>query len=67
MSVFLPYFRVRTIFDASTEALLPRPIPPLSGYFDVLMEYARQARWGKQPATCWERATATTATIAKVV
>ncbi len=53
--VFLPYFRVRTVFDPGAGASLARPIPPLSEYFEALMDYARAARWGRRPATRWER------------
>ena len=53
--VFLPYFRVRTIFDAGAGAGLAPPIPPLAQYFDALMDYAREARWGKNPVARWER------------
>lgn len=53
--VFLPYFRVNSVFDAGEGAALAPPIPPLGEYFDVLMDYARVARWGKTPVTRWER------------
>lgn len=55
-AVFLPYFRVRSVFDPGAGAALAPPVPPLESYFEVLMDYARQARWGKSPRTRWERA-----------
>lgn len=58
MSVFLPYFRVRSVFEAGSSERLAGPMPPLADYFDVLMDYARQACWGKQPTTRWERESA---------
>lgn len=54
--VFLPYFRVNSVFDSGEGAKLAPPIPPLTEYFDMLMDYARVARWGKSPSTRWERA-----------
>lgn len=53
--VFLPYFRVRSIFDPGAGAALHPPIPPLEEYFDHLMDYARMARWGKRPLARWKR------------
>ena len=48
------YFKVRCIFDAlrGRRALGAQP-PPLEQYFDVLMSYARDARWGKSPMPRW--------------
>jgi thioester reductase-like protein len=52
-SVFVPYFDMRVVFDdARTRAVLaPAGIkpPPLRNYFPTLMDYAREARWGKRP------------------
>lgn len=67
MSVFLPYFRVRSTFDGGAGADLIPAIPPLSTYFDVLMTYARRARWGKEPLTRWEQQAAVAATGAEVL
>jgi len=53
--VFLPYFRVRSVFDPGAGAALAPPIPPLGNYFDALMDYARVARWGKRPVPRWKR------------
>ncbi len=60
-AVFLPYFRVRTIFDPGAGASLMAPIPPLGSYFPALMDYARDARWGKRPSPRWERVSAVAA------
>lgn len=54
-AVFLPYFRVRSVFDPGAGAELAPAIPPLGSYFDGLMDYAREARWGKRPLARWER------------
>ncbi len=54
--VFLPYFRVKSTFDPGAGAALAPPIPPLHTYFPALMDYARQARWGKTPLPRWKRA-----------
>jgi thioester reductase-like protein len=54
-SVFLPYFRVKTIFDPGAGAGLAAPVPSLEAYFPELMDYARQARWGKTPLPRWKR------------
>jgi len=53
--VFLPYFRVNSVFDAGAGASLAPPIPPLAEYFHALMDYARVAKWGKTPSARWER------------
>ncbi|MGI8731188.1 MAG: SDR family oxidoreductase [Solirubrobacteraceae bacterium] len=48
------YFQVHCIFDALRgRGLLGATPPPLEQYFPVLMEYARQARWGKTPVARW--------------
>jgi hypothetical protein len=53
--VFFPYFDVRARFDtsAATEALEPAGIrvPPLPGYFDTLVHFARATQWGRKPLT----------------
>jgi long-chain acyl-CoA synthetase len=54
--VFLPYFRMRSVFDGGAGAALTPPAPPLASYFDTLMAYARDARWGRVPMARWERA-----------
>ena len=54
-AVFLPYFRVQSVFDPGAGAGLTPPIPPLEAYFGQLMDYARVARWGKQPLPRWKR------------
>lgn len=54
-AVFLPYFRVQSVFDPGAGASLAPPVPPLEDYFGELMDYARQARWGKQPMPRWKR------------
>ncbi len=53
--VYFPYFGLRVRFDdVATRALLtPAGVraEPLHGYFDVLMDYAQRARWGRSPLT----------------
>ncbi len=53
--VFMSYFRVRYKFDAlwGHRALETKPAPPLEEYFPALMNYAREARWGKNPSPRW--------------
>jgi thioester reductase-like protein len=51
---FLPYFRVRGVFDAARGHRLGFRPPPLEGYFSTLMDYARATRWGKRPRARWE-------------
>ncbi|HEV2059266.1 MAG TPA: SDR family oxidoreductase [Solirubrobacteraceae bacterium] len=47
----VPYFSVRCTFDARrARDLLGATPPPISHYFPALMRYAREARWGKEPA-----------------
>jgi len=51
----VPYFSVRCTFDARrARDLLGASPPPLSTYFPALMSYARDARWGKNPAPRWD-------------
>jgi hypothetical protein len=53
--VFFPYFDVQVRFDttAAREALEPAGIrvPPLRGYFDALVNFARETEWGRRPLT----------------
>jgi long-chain acyl-CoA synthetase len=49
----VPYFRVRCTFDATRGSSLGATPPPLAEYFPRLMRYARDARWGKEPAPRW--------------
>ena len=51
--VFAQYFRSRLLFDARRGRKLGFRPPPLTQYFDVLMDYADRARWGKQPLPRW--------------
>ena len=51
---FLPYFRVRGVFDAARGRALGFRPPPLAEYFPTLMNYAQATRWGKRPRTRWE-------------
>jgi long-chain acyl-CoA synthetase len=47
-SVYLPYFDMRVVFDATrAHRLLPAPAP-LRDYFDRLVDHAEAARWGKK-------------------
>ena len=51
----VPYFSVRCTFDARrARDLLGATPPPLKEYFPSLMRYAREARWGKNPAARWD-------------
>ncbi len=51
----VPYFSVRCTFDARrARELLGATPPPLRDYFPSLMRYAREARWGKNPAPRWD-------------
>jgi long-chain acyl-CoA synthetase len=54
--VFVPYFRSRLMFDARRGRELGFRPPPLSQYFQTLMDYADRARWGKKPLSRWELA-----------
>jgi long-chain acyl-CoA synthetase len=51
---FLPYFRVRGVFDATRGRSLGFRPPLLEDYFPTLMKYARDTRWGKHPRARWE-------------
>jgi thioester reductase-like protein len=55
---YLPYFRVRGIFDATLGHSLGFRPPALETYFSALMRYASAARWGKRPRARWEPLTA---------
>jgi nucleoside-diphosphate-sugar epimerase len=47
-AVYLPYFDMRLVFDATrAHRLLPAP-PSLREYFDRLVDHAEAARWGKK-------------------
>ena len=51
--VYLPYFAAQCSYQAEPSAALLRRLgvnspPPLDDYFDVLMSFARAARWGKE-------------------
>jgi thioester reductase-like protein len=52
---FVPYFDVRARFDdaLARERLTPlgHEVPALTSYFDALIDYARDSRWGKRPTT----------------
>ena len=51
----VPYFSVRCTFDARrARELLGAVPPPLKDYFPALMDYAREARWGKTPSQRWD-------------
>jgi thioester reductase-like protein len=51
--VFVPYFDIRLVFDDARSRAVLGPVgihpPPLRDYFPTLMDYAREARWGKRP------------------
>lgn len=51
-AVYLPYFDMELVFDATrTRELLAMRAPRFSDYFGVLMDYADTARWGKRGLT----------------
>lgn len=52
---FLPYFRVRGVFDTTRGHRLGFRAPKLEDYFPVLLEYARATRWGKRGLPRWEQ------------
>jgi thioester reductase-like protein len=52
---FLPYFRVRGVFDAARGHRLGFRAPKLEDYFPVLLDYARVTRWGKRGVPRWEQ------------
>jgi long-chain acyl-CoA synthetase len=49
----VPYFSVRCWFDAERGRSIGATPPPLADYFATLMDYARQARWGREPVPRW--------------
>jgi long-chain acyl-CoA synthetase len=51
---FLPYFRVRGVFDTARGHRLGFRAPHLDEYFSVLLDYARATNWGRRPQTRWE-------------
>jgi thioester reductase-like protein len=51
--VFAPYFRMRSVFDPGRGRALAAAPPPFADYFERLMAYARDARWGKRPSPRW--------------
>ena len=51
----VPYFSVRCTFDSRrARELLGATPPPLKDYFSALMDYAREASWGKTPSQRWD-------------
>jgi len=46
---YLPYFRNRALFDTTRGRDAGFAPPPIDRYFERLMDYAREARWGKKP------------------
>jgi len=52
-AVYMPYFDMEIVFDDSrTRAALPDLRPPrVSEFFNTLMDYAEETRWGKRPMT----------------
>jgi long-chain acyl-CoA synthetase len=51
----VPYFSVRCTFDSRrARELLGATPPPLKDYFSALMDYAREASWGKTPSPRWD-------------
>jgi long-chain acyl-CoA synthetase len=62
--VFLPYFRMGMTFDATRGRALGFRPPALEDYFPALMDYAREARWGKRPMPRWAAASRSAAAAA---
>jgi nucleoside-diphosphate-sugar epimerase len=51
-AVYLPYFDMEVVFDdANTREQLGMKAPPLLTFFDTLLDYADQAKWGKRGTT----------------
>jgi long-chain acyl-CoA synthetase len=52
-AVYMPYFDMEIVFDdARTRAAMPDLRPPrLTEFFDTLMDYALETRWGKRAMT----------------
>ena len=51
-AVYLPYFDMEVVFDDTrTRTLLGIQAPRLRTYFDTLMDYADEAKWGKRGST----------------
>jgi long-chain acyl-CoA synthetase len=50
LEVYAPYFTVRTRFDATNARALGLRPPPLATYMGRLLDFAREARWGKRRA-----------------
>jgi nucleoside-diphosphate-sugar epimerase len=56
-AVYLPYFDMEVVFDdRRTREQLGLQAPPLRSYFDTLLDYADQAKWGKRGTTREEAA-----------
>ena len=49
----VPYFRVSCTFDAARGRSIGAAPPPLADYFQTLMDYAREARWGREAVPRW--------------
>jgi hypothetical protein len=51
--VYFPYFAMRVRYDDARARALLEPMgiaaPRLEDYFERIIEFARAARWGKQP------------------
>jgi nucleoside-diphosphate-sugar epimerase len=48
-AVYLPYFDMEVVFDdTNTRERLGLQAPPLRSYFDTLLDYADEAKWGKR-------------------
>jgi thioester reductase-like protein len=52
-AVYMPYFDMEIVFDDSrTRAALPGlRAPRVADFFNTLMDYAEETRWGKRPMT----------------
>jgi thioester reductase-like protein len=52
-AVYMPYFDMEVVFDDSrTRAAMPDLRPPrVSEFFDTLMDYAEETKWGKRSMT----------------
>jgi long-chain acyl-CoA synthetase len=49
LEIYFPYFSVRSRFKAGGARGLALSPPPLAAYFDTLIAFAEEARWGRSP------------------
>jgi nucleoside-diphosphate-sugar epimerase len=64
-AVYLPYFDMEVVFDdTNTRERLGMQAPRLTDYFDTLLDYADEAKWGKRGVSREEAAARVEATAA---